>query len=624
MNHCFDLPGRLRGCLLPISLCLVASCSTSTPPTPVAGKSPSHMPTFLNDPAEPVNRGIWAVNRAALEGIVHPAGLTYRALVPNRIRESIGNAGTNILYPGRVLNEILQGRWQDAGDESLRFLTNSTVGVAGLFDVASHWDIPQPRADFAGTFQKWGYRPKTYLMLPLLGPSDQSSVVASAFDRASDPLFYIGDAWPASAAFSAHRITKFSDEAVRGVRSTSDSYSFTHLAWSYLGRRDAPDWSSQGSPDMPTLETLAAASIRFDDPQFPNRGRESKVRIPSTGRKLPFHHWMQPQPAPLAYVLPGLGSHRLSSTTLALAEHLYANGFSVAALSSGFHPEFMENAATSPLPGIIANDSQDIWNAMVEIDAYLTHRYPQRITRRAMLGASMGGYQALVISSLRHNKPDPRLSLDAFLAVNPPVDLHFGVKTIDQFYQAPSAWPSNVRQSKIDNAVHKVGGLATMQTPKLEGPPFSGVESKYLIGLNFRFTLRDALYSVERRHRIGITRTPPSRWNRQNTYRELLAISFEQYATNILASHYRSHGITQADIERNRSLQNLGSHLRVNPKARVLTNRNDFLLRPQDHAWMKSTFGSSRLRVLPSGGHLGNITSPAVRSQIADLLKDLH
>lgn len=582
------------------------------------------MPRFLDDPAEPVNRGVWAVNRVALEGIIHPVGRTYRALVPDRVRQSIGNAGTNILYPGRVINEMIQGRWKDAGDESTRFLTNTTVGIGGLFDVASKWDIPQPRADFAETLQQWGWRPQTYLMLPLLGPSDQSSAVASVLDKASDPLFYIGDAWPASATFSGHRLTKSSNETVRAIRATPDPYSYSHLAWSYMGRRDAPDWTLRGSPDMPTLDTLGAAAIRFEDPDFPNKGREAKVRIPATGRRFPFQHWMQRNPAPLAFVMPGLGSHRLSGTTLAMAEHLYASGFSVVTLSSAFHPEFMENASTSALPGIIANDSQDVWNAIVEMNAYMTKRYPERITRRALVGASMGGYQALVISSLRKTNPDPRLSLDAFLAINPPVDLHYGVKTVDEFYQAPATWSSGDRQFRIDNAVHKVGGLSAIQPSEIKGPPFDGTESKYLIGLNFRFTLRDALYSAETRHHLGITSTPPSHWDRKNAYRELLGISFAEYATKILAPHYLGKGMSIGELQRHRSLAAHTTSLRNNSKARVLTNQNDFLLRPQDRTWLKSTFSPSRLRMLPSGGHLGNIASPAVRKQIADLLKDLH
>jgi ABC-type transporter lipoprotein component MlaA len=582
------------------------------------------MPRFLDDPAEPVNRGVWAINRVALEGIVHPVGRVYRAIVPDRVRQSVGHAGTNVLFPGRFINEMLQGRWKDAGDESLRFLTNTTVGVAGLFDVASQWNMPQPRADFSETFQQWGYRPQTYLMLPLLGPSDQSSAVASVFDRASDPLFYVGDAWPASATFSAHRLTKSSDETVRAIRATPDPYSFSHLAWSYMSRRDAPDWTLRGSPDMPTLETLGAAAIRFQDPQFPNKGREAKVRIPSTGRRLPFQFWIQRNPAPLAYVLPGLGSHRLSGTSLAMAEHLHASGFSVVTLASAFHPEFMESASTSPLPGIIANDSQDVWNALVEIDAHMAKRYPGRITRRALVGASMGGYQTLVLSSLRKSKPDPRLSLDAFLAINPPVDLHYGVKIIDEFYQAPVNWSPDERQDRIDNAVHKVGGLSAIQPSDLTGPPFDGVESKYLIGLNFRFTLRDALYSAETRYHLGMTSQPPSAWDRKNAYRELLNISFSDYAATILAPHYLRQGMSLGALQRNRSLHNHTSALRNNPKAMVLTNQNDFLLRPQDRVWLKSTFGPSRLHMLPTGGHLGNIASPAIRLQIADLLKDLH
>jgi ABC-type transporter lipoprotein component MlaA/pimeloyl-ACP methyl ester carboxylesterase len=616
-----QLPCLQRGAL-PLLACFVMSCGSPTQAPLQPTKTPAHLPTFLDDPAEPVNRGIWAANRLALEAVVNPVSRTYRMLIPQRVRTSIGHAGTNVLYPGRLLNETLQGRWQDAGDDSLRFLTNTTVGVAGLFDVATHWNMPEPRADFAQTFQKWGWKPQTYVMLPLLGPSDQSSAIARVFQEVSDPINYIPDLRAANLTFSGHRLSERNDDTMRLIRSEADPYSFTHLAWSYLSRRDAPDWTTRAAPDMPTLETLGAATIRLDDRDFLHKLRVAKVRIPATNKLLPYNVRLQPHPAPLAYILPGLGSHRLSNTALAIAEHLHTCGFSIVVLSSAFHPEFMECASTSPLPGRIQQDSRDVWNAMAEIDARLSKRHPGRITRRAMVGASMGGYIALTLAA---SPPDnSALHIDRFLAINPPVDLRHGAGVIDAFRDAPCAWPESMRQDRIDNAVHKVGGMSSGTVMKLNGPPFDGIESRYLIGLNFRFTLRDVLHSVEKRHHLGLVSTPFTYWNRQAAYREMLSVSFDEYAHEIMMPYYLARGVPLSEFAYNRSLTTRTQPLRSARHAMVLTNQNDFLLRAQDHAWLKSTFGPSRLQVLPSGGHLGNLGSRAVRGQINDFMKDLH
>ncbi|MFN7342720.1 MAG: MlaA family lipoprotein, partial [bacterium] len=77
---------------------------------PPAG-SVTPFPDVLNDAGEPVNRGIWVVNEGLLVGVIHPTAKVYRTVVPSRARESIRDFGRNVTYPGRVVNHMLQGRW---------------------------------------------------------------------------------------------------------------------------------------------------------------------------------------------------------------------------------------------------------------------------------------------------------------------------------------------------------------------------------------------------------------------------------------------------------------------------------------------------------------------------------
>lgn len=606
-----------------VALVVCLSCCSTSQPQPRQKPSRTvYQPTYLNDPTEPLNRGIWEVNRVAILGLVDPISKTYRGIVPRKVRSSVTNVASNLLYPGRLINEGLQGRWHDAGDDSLRFLTNSTVGVGGIFDVASHWGMPKPRADFSQTFQSWGWQPETYIMLPLLGPSDQSSATARVLNEASDPLNYIDAIRPINITLSGHRLSEQNDPIVRVIRREADPYSISHLAWSYYSLRKPQDWVLHEKPDLPSLETLGAVSIKFENPQFPNSLRTGRVKIPRTGKRLPFTYHMQRTPAPLVFVVPGIGAHRLSDTSLVLAEHLYASGYSVATVSSTFHPEFMEKASSSTMPGHLKQDLEDLWTTMRLIDHYLSFRYKERITSRAMVGASLGGYMALQFAAAPPT--DPSFGIDRFIAIDPPVDLPHAVKMIDEFQRTPEVWSASTRQSKIDNTLHKLAVVAIAPPGSLKDPPFSGIESKFLIGLNFRLLMRDALFSIEKRHKIGLTDSPISYWYRQDAYRELNEYSFSDYAYEIMIPHFLAKGISKGEFERAKSLRAISGRLANAIDARVITNRNDFLLRPTDLVWLRSTFGNSRLSILPSGGHLGNVGSSEVRRELVKHLKELE
>ncbi|RPJ31006.1 MAG: hypothetical protein EHM17_15885, partial [Verrucomicrobiaceae bacterium] len=462
MNHSVKL-AALAASLLWIS------CSPAPGPAP---ETPRILPAgAMNDPLEPLNRGLWVANRGLLAGILQPAGRVWRTLVPTPARESIQNFNRNVRYPGRVANQMLQGRWQDAGDESLRFLANTTAGVGGLFDVASKWDMPKSNADFGQTFTRWGWRPGTYLMLPVFGPSDECHALGTAADRFADPLNYSEPYSYISAGTSFNRLSESTDEVLRLIRSSADPYADTRILWTHAVAPGTPDMRLRGPVDMPTLQTLGISLIRCKDRDFPLRGREMSVRVPATGRTAPFNVWLQKQPAPLVYINPGLGGHRLSLTQLSLAEFLYQNGFSVVVTSSVFHPEFMERAATTGLPAYPPADSADLLALLAAIDARLERRHPGLLGPRALVGFSMGGFHALNLAAREKNHPAGSPRFERYVAINPPVDLHRGISALDRFVNAPAAWPENEREARIDNTFLKVAHFARQQPSELAAPP---------------------------------------------------------------------------------------------------------------------------------------------------------
>jgi phospholipid-binding lipoprotein MlaA len=165
---------------------LVAGCAT--PPTDPAAKAEFEQ---NNDPLEPANRYIFEVNRFADFLVIKPWADTYRRVVPAYGRERLHNVLGNMGQPLDLGNELLQGRFSDGADTAGRFLINSTVGVGGLFDVATGFGLPDRNGDFGQTLYSWGISDGgPYLVLPLLGPSNPRDAVGLGVDMYGDPVGY--------------------------------------------------------------------------------------------------------------------------------------------------------------------------------------------------------------------------------------------------------------------------------------------------------------------------------------------------------------------------------------------------------------------------------------------------
>jgi phospholipid-binding lipoprotein MlaA len=144
-----------------------------------------------NDPLEGLNRGIFHVNLAFDHAIFRPLALGYRYVVPHPVRNSLRNVLNNLDSPPIFVNEVLQGEFHEAGTTVLRFGINSTVGVAGLFEVAEGWGFPRHTEDFGQTLGTYGVGEGPYLFLPLIGPAPPRDLTGRVVDYFFDPLNYV-------------------------------------------------------------------------------------------------------------------------------------------------------------------------------------------------------------------------------------------------------------------------------------------------------------------------------------------------------------------------------------------------------------------------------------------------
>jgi len=147
-----------------------------------------------HDPAEPVNRAIFKVNVAADHAVMKPVAQAYTDHVPEAVQKGIHNVVQNLKEPAVVVNDVLQGNVDHAWQSVQRLAVNSTVGVAGIFDVAEKLGVPPHKSDFGQTLGVWGVGEGPFVELPLLGPSNARDAVGTAVDMAMNPLTFVGGA----------------------------------------------------------------------------------------------------------------------------------------------------------------------------------------------------------------------------------------------------------------------------------------------------------------------------------------------------------------------------------------------------------------------------------------------
>jgi phospholipid-binding lipoprotein MlaA len=144
----------------------------------------------VSDPFEGFNRAMFGVNEALDKALLEPAAKGYRAVTPTPVRSGVRNFLRNLKSPVILANDVLQAEPKRAGTTFLRFGVNTTIGVVGLFDVATPMGLERHDEDFGQTLGKWGVGSGPYLFLPIIGPTSIRDGVGSIADVAMDPINY--------------------------------------------------------------------------------------------------------------------------------------------------------------------------------------------------------------------------------------------------------------------------------------------------------------------------------------------------------------------------------------------------------------------------------------------------
>lgn len=143
------------------------------------------------DPWEPMNTNIFEFNRQVDRFVLKPVAKGYNFVMPDLVQVGISNIFSNLRFAPRFLNNVFQGKVKGAGIELGRFLINSTIGIAGFFDLAKEVDLVTSEEDMGQTLGFYGVRPGPYLVLPFLPPFTVRDFVGYVGDVFLNPINWL-------------------------------------------------------------------------------------------------------------------------------------------------------------------------------------------------------------------------------------------------------------------------------------------------------------------------------------------------------------------------------------------------------------------------------------------------
>lgn len=669
--------------ILNLCLCCCAAwllCGCQTPLDDKPRNAPWTLSELENraagsDPIEPFNRAMFSVQHVLMEYPVDWIGRVYTSILPRPVIKCVNNLCLNLEFPARFISALLRAEWRGSGHEFLRFLANSTLGIAGLFDVGYHWfDLHSTDSDFGQTFHTWKIDPGCTLILPFLPRVNCRDALGFVFDYALDAKTYI----PYSSAVMLNQVIVAQELYHNAVSGSADPYKsyrevmvlrreLQNRLWQYrLGDRKKELLTPPAKPEpvplfkaprgvkgnwhdlrnfgefSPVLSTLQVALWRPEarndwwymplsifNSDFANRMKRVWVKLPNGG-EVACGFWkgeeidysdpdkVQPEPK-LVVLLPGVGGTHDGNSTMALAEMFHKQKCSVLTLDCAFSGSFMVQSNSGKLPGNVAYDAKILKMVLKEAlkkveEKELCPELPELI----LAGYSFGGLYTMKIAEMERIAPE--LYFDRYVAINPPVSLEYASKVADSLAQAGSKWSEKQCFDNLTEIAGRMVTAANLEKPSADKgvqiPLFRPEEEigRFVAGLYFRLPLRHILHNASSEGIKTPLKTPYSWWSRNDLYLEIDKVGFKEYARNFVSPQFPGETLEQLYAQGDvRTFKGLKNF----PRLRVIHAWDDPLLAPEHRRYLDRTFGK-RITWFSRGGHLGNMHLSEVHGKIIE------
>lgn len=376
----------------------------------------------------------------------------------------------------------------------------------------------------------------------------------------------------------------------------------------------------------PNMATIIGSSTLMMEGVTPKVDRkEYKITLP-WAKPVSEHFWYnegfkfslvpQEEKAPLVFLLAGTGSAHNSIRMEYFQRILHDAGYHVVSISSPMNSNFVINASTSQMPGIIAEDSEDIYKVMKEIEKVISSEV--EVSDYYLVGYSLGGTEAGILSWI--DEREKAFNFKRVFMINPPVDLYKSALKLDKYMDFPEEERAEKVAEMIENIIDTVVSNTLPEYTAVDietiykifsQQKMSDKEMEQLIGGAFRLTSIDLNYIVDVLNnrevyvKEGVKKFTPMFEN----FKKINFATFEEYIERLALPYYQEklgEDLALEDLLKKARLNYIEDYLKNSSKIMAVTNADELILDDEDFEFLKSTFGD-RLIIYPYGGHCGNM-----------------
>lgn len=622
------------------------------------------------DKCENFNRKMFIFNSKLNKCVVRPVNTVWASIVPKYGMDKIQNAFTNIEYPIRLMSCLLQKDFKSSGTETLRFLTNTTLGLGGLYDPAkTRFKIEPRQEDMGQALAHLRVKQGPYLVLPIVASGNIRDLAGKLLDCPLNPSSYIIGPIPMIAkSISVVNKTTYMQTLIKAIDYTyADPYEITkqlqsverYIKNANLDRKEvfAEKTASQNiikisnvpensnlkpdiklnnyNPQGPLVDSMRTALFEdktLNDPRwlelsvwnktFGKKIKTSSVNIEPNRPNYNFRYVLQKdKSSPLAILYPSIGEGIMSHHPVVMAKILYDEGYSVVIQGSPFQWEFVKSMPVSYKPGLPYQDAKYLRMVTSKIINNLQDKNGYKFGKKVLIGTSFGALTSLFLAEQEESNKisdENVLDISKYIAINPPINLFFAQEQVDKYAQD---WKNNPDDIKMRTAITAEKVIQVSQKISDENVkksqsdleseicplPFTDEEAKMIIGFILKQKLSDLVFTLEN--------TPKSK--KCELYKSVNNMSFDDYAQKYLQKP--ASNVQDGSLEKlycDTSLYSLANFLQNNEKYRIYHSVDDYFVSPEQLIWLKKQTKDKSV-FFSNGSHLGFL----YRKEFIDQLK---
>ena len=594
------------------------------------------------DKFENFNRKIFIFNSKFNKYLVRPVNIVWASVMPKYGMDRVQNFYTNLEFPIRLVSCVLQKDFKSSKTETVRFLTNTTIGLGGLYDPAlDHFKIEPRQEDMEQALAYYNVKRGPYLVLPIVASGNIRDLVGKALDCPLNPSSYIiGPAvMIAKSVFVLNKTACLQPLAKTIDYTYADPYEITkklqgvdkYIKNSNLDRKEVlaektatqniiPINSVSGisdlkadieltnyNPQSPLVDSMRTAMFndrescdsRWSDlsvwsKSFSKKIKMSSVNIDPKRQNYKYRYILQKdKTAPLAIIYPSFGEGIMSSHSIVLSKILFDEGYSVIIQGSPFQWDVVKSLPDEYRPGFPVSDTHYLRLVTSKIINDLQKKQACKFDRKILVGTSFGGLTTLFVAA--KEEEENTLGISNYISINPPVEILFALKQVDKYSQDWSNNPSDIKlrvaitAEKIIQVAQNISNKDAKN--KAEFLPFTDDEAKLVIGFVMKQKLSDLIFTMEH----------VSKSKKSDLCKTINDMSFDDYAQKyLLVSQYKSPEQLNYDT----SLYSIADFLQKNEKYKIYHSVDDYYANPEQLIWLKKQSGNKSV-FFSNGSHLG-------------------